>query len=134
MKPLEEYGKNSHSPPEAAPSGHKKTHFRVEVGLAGCWKQLSRQIDPLPIGIAWPTRLEPSSGMVQDVVVRAAIAAHNEYSPANRRLPASMGWAGFMGRCGKTTACVLGYNGRQKYKIKGGSEDFFDRLQDTPAL
>ena len=34
MKPLTEYGKSVfHSFPEAAPSGHKKTHFRVEVGL-----------------------------------------------------------------------------------------------------
>ena len=33
MKPLMEYGKSSDSFPEAAPSGHKKTHFRVEVGL-----------------------------------------------------------------------------------------------------
>lgn len=33
MKPHMEYGKSSDSFPEAAPSGHKKTHFRVEVGL-----------------------------------------------------------------------------------------------------
>ena len=34
VKPLMEYGKSfSDSFPEAAPSGHKKTHFRVEVGL-----------------------------------------------------------------------------------------------------
>jgi hypothetical protein len=33
MKPLKEYGKSSDSFPEAAPSGHKKTHFRAEVGL-----------------------------------------------------------------------------------------------------
>ena len=34
MKPLTEYEKEFlHSLPEAAPSGHKKTHFRVEVGL-----------------------------------------------------------------------------------------------------
>jgi hypothetical protein len=34
MKPLTEYEKEFlHLLPEAAPSGHKKTHFRVEVGL-----------------------------------------------------------------------------------------------------
>jgi hypothetical protein len=34
MKPLTEYEKEFlYSLPEAAPSGHKKTHFRVEVGL-----------------------------------------------------------------------------------------------------
>ncbi len=35
VKPLMEYGKSSDSFPEAAPSGHKKTHFRAEVGLDG---------------------------------------------------------------------------------------------------
>jgi hypothetical protein len=33
VKPLMEYGKSSDSFPEAGPSGHKKSHFRAEVGL-----------------------------------------------------------------------------------------------------
>jgi len=34
MKPLTEYGKEFVLASGSGPSGHKKTHFRVEVGLA----------------------------------------------------------------------------------------------------
>lgn len=34
MKPLMEYGKEFALVPGSGPSGHKKTHFRAEVGLA----------------------------------------------------------------------------------------------------